>query len=121
MLTIKAWFNMQRLTNRTLFISVFFMGGAIVLLSTYYLSRLYILDKAEQRVRDVMLECRAFHQYVQQVMHPAMYKLKQEGRIPNGFYSPEMLSSSFIVRKHIKSQPKIRVTPATRPRPLKHP
>jgi signal transduction histidine kinase len=31
-------------------------------------------------------------------MHPAMYKLKSEGRMPNEFYSPEILSSSYITR-----------------------
>ena len=72
----------------------------IVLLACYfyYLARSYILYQVEIRIRDVMLECRSLHQYIQENMHPALYRLKKEGRIPQEFYSAEMLSSSYIAR-----------------------
>ncbi|MCB9481786.1 MAG: PAS domain S-box protein [Desulfobacteraceae bacterium] len=58
----------------------------------------YVRNQAEKRVRDTMLECRAFHKYVQKNLLPAYYRLMNEGELPNGFYSPELLSSSYISR-----------------------
>ncbi len=62
------------------------------------LTRSYMIRQAAERIDDVMLESRALHQYVQQNLHPAMYELKQEGRMPEDFYAPELLSSSYIAR-----------------------
>ena len=70
---------------------------AVVVLRTFTTS--YVLDQAEMRVRDVMLESRALHWYVQRTMHPVLYEMKAEGRVPEEFYAPELLSSSFIARK----------------------
>ncbi|MBN1344963.1 MAG: PAS domain S-box protein [Phycisphaerae bacterium] len=70
----------------------------VVVALSYRLTKSYVLAQAERRVRDVMLECRALHRYVQNDMHPALYRLKQEGRVPPDFYSPELLSSSYIAR-----------------------
>ncbi len=76
------------------------MGVASILLVVlvYVLARNYEIAEAEKRVRDTMLECRAFHRYVQRDMHPAYYKLIDEGRLPKGFYAPELLSSTHISR-----------------------
>ena len=71
--------------------------GAMVLLF-HYAAENYVLSQAELRIRDVMLESRALHWYVQRNMHPALYKAKEDGRIPSGFYAPEMLSSTCIAR-----------------------
>ena len=73
---------------------------AVVLVLGYALGRFYVIDQVEKRVRDTMLVCRAFHDYVQREMHPAYYKLMEEGRLPKGFYAPEMLSSSYITRTY---------------------
>ena len=64
----------------------------------YFLANTYVVDQVEKRVRDTMLECRAFHEYVQRNMHPAYFSLIKDGRLPEGFYAPELLSSSFIAR-----------------------
>ena len=64
----------------------------------YGVTRRYIFDQAERRIQDVMLESRALHWYVQRNMHPAVYELKAEGRLPEDFYAPEILSSSYIAR-----------------------
>lgn len=71
---------------------------AVIAVLFYHLTRSYVLEQAERRVRDVMLECRAFHHYVQRNMHPALYQLKEDGRVPQEFYAPELLSSSYIAR-----------------------
>ena len=71
------------------------------------MSREYIINQAENRVRDVLLEAKALHHYIQEDMHPVMYDLKQEGRMPKDFYSPEILSSSYMSRhifEHFNSE-----------------
>ena len=69
-----------------------------VVVLAYFVAQSYVLDQVEKRVRDTMLECHAFHHYVQENMHPAYYELKKGGRLPREFYAPELLSSSYIVR-----------------------
>ncbi len=79
-----------------LLLSILIVAG--IALSVFALSRHYIITQAENRVRDVLLEARSLHEYVQYNMHPEMYDLKMQGRMPEDFYSPEILSSSYITR-----------------------
>jgi len=74
------------------------LASVAVLILLHVLAKSYVVGQVEKRVRDTMLECRAFHQYVQRDMHPAYYRLVGEGRLPEGFYAPELLSSSYIAR-----------------------
>ncbi len=64
----------------------------------YHLARSYALQQVEARIRDVMLESRSLHWYVQHGMHPALYEAQAAGLIPAEFYAPEILSSSYITR-----------------------
>jgi len=68
----------------------------------YYLTSVYILSQAEKNIQNLLLSHRGIHEYVQKVMHPALYDFKDNHRIPHEFYSPELFSSSFMVRnQHI--------------------
>lgn len=71
---------------------------AVITTTIIILSSQYIVQQAESRLDAVMLEAESIHQYVQKNMHPTMYDLKEEGRMPQGFYSPAILSSSYITR-----------------------
>lgn len=85
--------------NRTLaLVIISIVIISIVTVMGFMLSRRYILKQAELRIQAVMMEAESLHDYVQIEMHPAMYQLKKEGRLPEEFYSPEMLSSSYITR-----------------------
>jgi PAS domain S-box-containing protein len=64
----------------------------------YYLARAYVINHAEKEIRNLLLEHRAVHTYVQKVMHPALYKYQNEEEIKKTFYAPELFSSSYIVR-----------------------
>ena len=70
--------------------------------SVYHISNEYVLSQSEERIRDAMLEIRAFHHYIQNDMLPHYYRLMEEGRLPQGFYAPELLSSSYIARNFQK-------------------
>ncbi len=91
--------------NRPLLLAMPVALGIAVLM--YFFMQSYVIDQVEKRVRDTMLECRALHHYVQRDMHPAYYKLMEDGELPAGFYAPELLSSSFMVRnlqRHFNSE-----------------
>lgn len=80
------------------YIIITVIAGLLLCALSYHLIKQYSIGQVEKRVRDSMLECRAFHEYVQHNMHPEYYKLMQDGRLPQGFYAPEILSSSYIAR-----------------------
>jgi len=69
----------------------------------YSLARLYVLNEAERNIQALLLVHKGMHRYIQEVMHPAFYKLKAEGLVAEKFYAPEILSSSFIVRNQHKA------------------
>jgi PAS domain S-box-containing protein len=65
----------------------------------YYMFYLYVLGKAEENVTNLLLFHKGIHHYVQKVLIPSYYEYQSEEKIPTGFYAPELLSSSFIVRE----------------------
>ena len=88
--------------DKKYFITVLIIFGVIIIIICFFLIRSYMFNQVQRRVRDVMLECRAFHEYVQEDLHTTWRKLMDEGRLKQGFYSPEMLSSSCITRNYQK-------------------
>ncbi|MBU5614181.1 hybrid sensor histidine kinase/response regulator [Geomonas azotofigens] len=65
---------------------------------TYTAVSTFVVHKAEENLRSIMLSHRGFHAYIQRVMHPTYYKARENGLIDQDFYAPEILSSSFITR-----------------------
>jgi hypothetical protein len=65
---------------------------------SYFAAKTYVIHHAENDIRNLLLEHRGMHEYVQTIMHPALYRYKAEGEIGKSFYAPELFSSSFIVR-----------------------
>lgn len=66
--------------------------------AAYYVAEEFSNRQSEDRIRDAMLEVRAFHHYIQNDMLPNYYRLMDEERLPQGFYAPELLSSSYMAR-----------------------
>ncbi|QVW34630.1 PAS domain S-box protein [Geobacter sulfurreducens] len=65
---------------------------------TYFAVTRYVVHKAEENLKSIILSHRSFHAYIQQVMHPTYYKAKDEGKIARDFYAPQLLSSSYMTR-----------------------
>ncbi len=70
----------------------------VVAIGLYWTITSYLLKDAEDKLKTLVLTQRAFHQYIQQVMHPTFYRALAHGEVKADFYRPEILSSSFIVR-----------------------
>ena len=74
------------------------LAAMVMALGTYFAARAYVLHQAEANIRDVLLSHRGLHLYIQRTMHPEFYRAMEDGSISNNFYSPVILSSSYIVR-----------------------
>lgn len=72
--------------------------SGFVALGLYFAVSAYFLNDAEEKLNNVLLSHRAFHLYIQKVLHPTFYNARDTGKLSPDFYSPEVLSSSFIVR-----------------------
>ncbi len=64
----------------------------------YHISESYIISQAEKNIQNLLLSHKGIHLYVQKRMLPALYEYKDEQKIPEEFYAPELFSSSYIVR-----------------------
>ncbi len=64
----------------------------------YFAIESFVMNQAEKDVRDVLLSHRGVHLYIQYTMHPEFYRARDNKEIPLGYYSPQILSSSYMVR-----------------------
>jgi signal transduction histidine kinase len=100
----ESWSGTSQSGRRYWKISVVVLGVTLaVAAGLYQLARLYVLTEAERNIQAVLLAHKGMHRYIQEVMHPAFFKLKAEGMVAEKFYAPEILSSSFIVRNQHKA------------------
>lgn len=86
------------LRKAVLWVGIPILVAGLLSIATYFAARAYVLRQAEANIRDVLLSHRGLHHYIQRTMHPEFYKALEDGRIPADFYSPVILSSSYIVR-----------------------
>ncbi len=79
-------------------IAVMLFVTGIVALSLYKLSNAYVIHQAEQNIEDLLLYHKSIHHYIQQDAHQAFYRAKNNSEMQQEMFSPELLSSSYIVR-----------------------
>ena len=82
----------------TVYLSIPLAISALVAVGMYLAISAYLMNDAQEKIQNVLLSHRGTHHYIQQVMHPAFYRARENHEIAQTFYSPELLSSSFIVR-----------------------
>ncbi len=58
----------------------------------------YFIHQAKEDIQNILLSNRGFHQYIQKVLHPAIFQSVEHGYIKHDFYAPEVMSSTYIVR-----------------------
>lgn len=68
--------------------------------SFYEFRKLAVLE-AEKEISSFLLNHRAIHQFVEQVQLPEIYQLKDSGKLYNDFFTPKLLSFTYI-GDHIK-------------------
>jgi PAS domain S-box-containing protein len=70
----------------------------VVAAAIYYALSAFFLKDAEDKIKNVLFSHRGLHSYIQKIMHPTFYKARDDGKVAQEFYSPEIFSSSYIVR-----------------------
>jgi len=70
----------------------------VVAAIVYYTAQAYILGRAERNIENVLLSQRGLHHYIQRVMHPAFFKAIENGAVDKEYYTPEIFSSTYIIR-----------------------
>jgi len=66
--------------------------------SLYFHTKDYAVSEAEKKIRNMLLEHTSLHLYIQRNTHPSIFNAMKSGEIEKDFYSPELLSSSFMIR-----------------------
>ena len=74
------------------------VAGCAIAFVLYEGSEAYMIQRAETEIRDILLQHKALHHYIQRNTHPALYTLKGDGELKEDFYSPALLSSSYMIR-----------------------
>ena len=64
----------------------------------YFEARSYAIQEAEKKIKNLLLEHQALHEYIGKHQKPEITKLKQEGKLDKNYFSPEILSSSYITK-----------------------
>ncbi len=55
-----------------------------------------IISETEKKIKDILLSQRALSELVRELQKPEVYRLQNEGIIHKGYFSPVLLSSSYI-------------------------
>lgn len=71
---------------------------ALLIVVLFQAAQAYVLHQAEDEIENMLLQHKGVHQYVQQLNHPELYRLKDEGAITEALYTPVLFSSSYMVR-----------------------
>ena len=93
--SISMWSKFLRFIRPAIFPAVTMV---VVAAAIYYALSAFFLKDAEDKIKNVIFSHRGLHRYIQKIMHPAFYKARDNGEVVQNYYSPEIFSSSFIVR-----------------------
>ncbi len=94
----KRWANGHLIETGVFLLVIMVMFGTVF----FFVAKSYVINHAEKEIRNLLLEHKGLHKYVQEIMHPALYKYQANGEFPKTFYAPELFSSSFMVRNQHK-------------------
>lgn len=85
--------------NILLILLVLFVGLYFGLVSLLYLrAETYAINEAEKQARDILYTHRAVHAYVANIQRPEIYRLQAEGKLYKDYFSPKVLSFTYIAR-----------------------
>jgi two-component system, cell cycle response regulator len=71
--------------------------GALV----YYFftqTRAFAFSEGEKQIENVLLTHKAIHSFVEKVQKPEVYRLKEQGHLYTDYFSPKLLSRTYIAR-----------------------
>lgn len=78
---------------------VFLLSYISLVYLYFHQTREYAISQAEKQMQDILLNHRAVHGYVEDVQKPVIYDLKGGEKLYDEFFSPELLSFTYIARR----------------------
>lgn len=76
-----------------------FIVAYVVLVTIYYQkTENYAISEAQKAALDVLLSHKAVHRYVVETQRPEIYRLQGEGLLYKEYFSPKVMSFTFIAR-----------------------
>lgn len=80
-------------------ILVIFISNTVAMgILLYFQARSYAIQEAEKKIKNLLLEHQGLHTYIAKHQKPAIAKLKEQGKLHKDWFSPEILSSSYITK-----------------------
>lgn len=77
---------------------VFVVSYAVLVAFYYSKTQAYALEEAQKMALDALVSHKAVHRYVAEVQRPEIYRLKEEGALYQGYFSPKVMSFTYIAR-----------------------
>ncbi len=95
--------NTRRLlnSNRHLLITLavlFLVSWSLLTYLIYQVEKDNAFELAEQQVHNHLYVHRALHSYVEDIQKPEIYRLQKSGKLYEEYFSPKLLSSTYIAR-----------------------
>ncbi len=76
-----------------------FIVAYIVLVALYYQkTESYAISEAQKSALDALLSHKAVHRYVTEIQRPEIYRLQAAGQLYKEYFSPKVMSFTFIAR-----------------------
>lgn len=96
----KAWIPALPKNRQMLFILLPIFVVAYILLVILYHQKMesYAISEAKKVALDVLLNHKAVHRYVAEIQRPEIYRLQGEGKLYKEYFSPKVMSFTYIAR-----------------------
>lgn len=95
-----SWFPTLPQNRKKLALLLPFFVVAYIILVIIYHQKMqdYAIDEAKKTALDVLLNHKAVHRYVAEIQRPEIYRLKDTGKLYQEYFSPKVMSFTFIAR-----------------------
>ena len=81
----------------------------------YFQTKDYTINKAQERIEDLLLNVQALRSFNSNFQKEEVYKLQQNGFIYNGYFSPTLLSSTYVSKEVNKIYNELRIAQGKEP------
>ncbi len=99
---LEIWFHFKGFIifriNLKAIIAFFIVFYIIIALSFYSFYKQLVIEDAKQEVTSILKTTNALRSYIENIQKPIIYKLQLDGKLYKDFFSPKILSASYISR-----------------------
>ena len=94
------WFPVLSKNRQVLLVllPIFVVAYVCLVVLFYQKTEAYAIQQAEKVAMDSLLSHRAVHRYVTEIQRPEIYRLKDEGKLYREYFSPQLMSFTYVAR-----------------------